>query len=80
MSNSQTPGPGAELNSIVNMLERLHIFHTAQQCKKLLDRAALDNLSHQDFLFRLLDGELAFRHENRRPAHPRGSFPFYQNH
>ena len=77
MSNSQTPGPGAELNSIVNMLERLHIFHTAQQCKELLDRAALDNLSHQDFLFRLLDGELAFRHERTvarliREAH----FPF----
>lgn len=63
MSNLQALNPGAELHAIVKALERLYLPHTAQQCKEFLERAAQENLSHQDFLARLLDGELAFRHE-----------------
>lgn len=63
MNDLQTPDPSAELSSIVKALERLHLFHTSKHCKEWIDRAAQDNLSHQDFLGLLLEGELASRHE-----------------
>lgn len=70
MSNLQTPDPrlisgqaSSELRSIITMLEKLHLFHTSKHCKELLDNTAQENLSHQDFLARLLEGELASRHE-----------------
>lgn len=63
MSNSQTPEASAYFSSILQMLERLRLFQAAELCKESLDRATQENLSHQDFLFHLLDGELASRHE-----------------
>ena len=45
------------------MAERLYLTHTARQWRELLDSAARENLSHQLFLKRLLENELAYRHE-----------------
>lgn len=44
-------------------LERLRLFETARGFEALLEAAARENLSHRQFLERLLDHELAYRHE-----------------
>jgi DNA replication protein DnaC len=63
MSDFQLPSFPSDVNSIVKSLEKLYLFHAAKQCKPFLEQAAKDNLSHHDFLARLLDEELAVRHE-----------------
>ncbi len=44
-------------------LERLRLFHTARSYEELLQKAAQENLSHRDFLERLLDNEVVWRHD-----------------
>lgn len=44
-------------------LERLRLFETARTYEVLLEAAARENLSHRQFLERLLDHEAAYRHE-----------------
>lgn len=63
MSSAQTPDRSNENDPIGKMLEKLYLFHTAKGYNEFLDRAAQENISHKDFLIRLLENELAFRHE-----------------
>lgn len=53
----------AEQDGLAQKLERLRLFETAKNYEALLEAAAKDNLSHQQFLERLLDNEIAYRHE-----------------
>jgi DNA replication protein DnaC len=46
-------------------LNRFFLFHAARHLKETVDAAAKDNLSHRDFLTRLLDIERVGRHESR---------------
>jgi len=45
------------------MAERLYLSHTARNYAALLEKAAKDDLSHRDLIIRLMDEELAWRHE-----------------
>ena len=72
-----SPNKPPQRQEILDALEKFYFFHTVQHYDPLLNDAAKDNLSHQDFLHRFLDGELAARHERTvsrliREAH----FPF----
>lgn len=51
------------MNSLEPALRRLCLYHTLRHYHEAIDRAATDNLSHQEFLERLVDEEMAFRHE-----------------
>jgi DNA replication protein DnaC len=44
-------------------LRRLCLTHTLEHYRELLAKAAEENLGHQQFLERLIDQEMAFRHE-----------------
>jgi DNA replication protein DnaC len=44
-------------------LERLRLFETARNYPSLLETAARENLSHRQFLERLIDNEAGYRHE-----------------
>ena len=46
-----------------SMAERLYLAHTARNSEALLEKAAKDDLSHRDLIIRLMDEELAWRHE-----------------
>lgn len=59
---SQNPKPSTK-EAILEALQKFFFFHTAKQYESLLNEAVKENLSHQDFLYRVLEGELAARHE-----------------
>lgn len=46
------------------MLEKLLLYHTSRNYSAVLESAVKDNLSHTAFLERLLEAELAQRHQN----------------
>lgn len=48
---------------IRTMAEKLHLFHTARDYAAILAKTAPENLSNRDLVIRLLDNELACRHE-----------------
>lgn len=50
-------------DGLIPRLERLHLYHTAKNYEALLAAAAQENLTHQQFLERLLDNEVGLRHE-----------------
>ena len=54
-------GPDSE--GLAAHLERLRLYETARSYETLLDGAARENLSHRQFLERLLENEGAYRHE-----------------
>ena len=49
--------------SLQNGLRRLCLYHTLRHSQELIEKAAKDNLSHQEFLEILIEEEIAFRHE-----------------
>lgn len=51
-------------DSIKTMLEKLWLVHTSKNYSALVELAAKENLSHEAFLERLLQAELAHRHHN----------------
>ncbi len=53
----------APADDLVARLERLRLFHTAKNYEALLSTAAQENLTHRQFLERLLDNEVGLRHE-----------------
>lgn len=54
---------GAPAGSIQALAERLLLTHTAENHNELLEAAAREDLSHKEFLERLLESEVARRHE-----------------
>lgn len=44
-------------------LRKLCLYHTLRHYQELIDTCAKENVSHRDFLERLLEEEMAFRHE-----------------
>ena len=63
MKRTASAGFPEEGDPIRRMLERLCLAQTARNYEALLEKAAQENLSHRDLLVRLLDEELAWRHE-----------------
>ena len=63
MKRTAPAGFPEEGDPIRRMLERLCLAQTARNYETLLEKAAQENLSHRDLLVRLLDEELAWRHE-----------------
>jgi len=63
MSRQTTTASPQDKDPLPAMAEKLHLFHTARDYPAILEKAGPENLSHRDLLIRLLDNELACRHE-----------------
>jgi DNA replication protein DnaC len=53
------------MKPIEEKLKKVLLHHSARTIASLFPQASKDNLSHENFLHRLLDDELASRHDNR---------------
>ena len=63
--------------SLDEMLDYLNLPWSREHCRKTLDQAAKDNISHEEFLKRLVSSEAAFRFERQVGARVGSSwFPF----
>lgn len=56
---------GQEPDTLEGKLERLGLFNAARNLETFISEANQENLSHRDFLFRLINQELAWRHERK---------------
>ena len=63
MNRQTTTAAPQDNDPIRAMAEKLHLFNTARDYAGILEKAAHEDLSHRDLLIRLLDNELAWRHE-----------------
>lgn len=63
MSRQTTTASPQDNDPIRTMAEKLHLFHTARDYAAILAKTAPENLSNRDLVIRLLDNELACRHE-----------------
>jgi len=63
MSRLTVAGLPEDNDPIRTMAERLYLYHTSRNYAALLERSAKENLSHRDLVIRLMDDELAWRHE-----------------
>jgi DNA replication protein DnaC len=63
MSRLTPQGVPQDGDPIRTMAERLYLFHTSRNHEALLERAGKENLSHRNLIIRLMDEELAWRHE-----------------
>jgi DNA replication protein DnaC len=63
MSKTTPAETKTENDPIRGMAEKLQLYHTSRDYAVLLEKTAREELSHRDFLIRLFDNELAWRHE-----------------
>lgn len=59
----RVPAAGESQDTIAAMAQKLYLSQTAKGYHELLELAVKENLSHQEFLKRVLSAELAARHE-----------------